>query len=43
MRDYYRRQAMHRRQMEERVREVREKLPRIKEIDHYDRHCIRTP
>ena len=33
MRDYYRRQAMHRRQMEERVREVREKLPRIKEID----------
>lgn len=33
MRDYYRRQTMHRRQMEERVREVREKLPRIREID----------
>lgn len=33
MRDYYRRQTAHRRQMEERVREVREKLPRIREID----------
>ncbi|EET62918.1 DNA replication protein DnaC [Marvinbryantia formatexigens DSM 14469] len=33
MRDYYRRQTTHRRQKEERVREVREKLPRIREID----------